>query len=85
VSTEASPEVSAEQHAKLHSFFVLTIISEFSDKPIAHAFLTCGPAGGDHPYPVDACKQLSKVNGHIEKIPAWAQTVVATGNYSSRF
>jgi hypothetical protein len=64
-----STEVSTEQHAKLNSFFVLSIISASSGKLVATAFLTCGPPSGTHPYPDAACKQLSKVNGEIDKIP----------------
>jgi hypothetical protein len=67
VSTETNTE--QQQHAKLHSFFALNIISVSSGKLVATAFLTCGPPGGTHPYPDDACKQLSTVNGEIGKIP----------------
>jgi hypothetical protein len=69
LTNEASVEASPEEHAKLGSFLVLAIISEHTGKVVASANLTCGPAGGSHPHAAAACQQLSKVAGHIERIP----------------
>ncbi|MGH8900531.1 MAG: SSI family serine proteinase inhibitor [Egibacteraceae bacterium] len=48
---------------------MLSITSATSGELIAEASLTCEPAGGSHPNPGAACKQLSKVDGRIENIP----------------
>jgi len=49
--------------------FNLSIISKATGDPIANASLTCNPAGGSHPNPEAACKQLTKADGYIEAIP----------------
>jgi len=49
--------------------FSLSITSKATGEVIARASLTCNPAGGSHPNPEAACKQLTKAAGHIEAIP----------------
>ena len=49
--------------------FTLSITSKETGGLIAEAFLTCSPAGGSHPHPEAACKQLTEADGYIEAIP----------------
>jgi hypothetical protein len=49
--------------------FTLSITAKATGDLIAEASLTCNPAGGSHPHPEAACKQLTKADGYIEAIP----------------
>jgi hypothetical protein len=49
--------------------FALSITSKATGKVLASATLTCDPAGGSHPDPETACKQLTEADGRIEDIP----------------
>ena len=57
------------KHPACQGSFSLSITAEPTGELIAGASLTCNPAGGSHPNPDAACKQLTKVDGHIEAIP----------------
>jgi hypothetical protein len=50
--------------------FALSITSKATGALIAKASLTCDPAGGSHPDPEAACRQLAEADGRIEAIPA---------------
>ena len=56
--------------AAAHGSFSLSITSKATGTLIGKASLTCGPAGGSHPNPEAACRQLTQADGHIEAIPA---------------
>jgi Subtilisin inhibitor-like len=49
--------------------FALSITSKATGSLIAKASLTCNPAGGSHPDPEAACRQLTEADGRIEAIP----------------
>lgn len=43
--------------------------------------LTCGPAGGTHPSPRAACRELRAVNGDFGSLPAHHDPVACTMEY----
>jgi hypothetical protein len=64
-----SEEQATEQLLKPRlSFFELSIISVRNFPKRTSVVLGCDPSGGNHPRAAEACEQLSKVDGQIEKI-----------------
>ncbi len=66
----SSAAVAAPQSAQDKFKFKLTITKANSGKVVDSATLKCRPIRGNHPDSAAACKDLAKVNGRIQKIPA---------------
>ncbi|AHH95167.1 subtilase-type protease inhibitor [Kutzneria albida] len=72
--TTAVPAVAAAAPAvplgAPQSMLVLTISDGTEISPVRNAsVLRCDPIGGDHPFAVDSCSQLSAVGGDFRALP----------------
>lgn len=71
---EATPSAAARQQQEqpqppqqVRTMLVLAVIPQ--DQPTTVAVLTCEPAGGTHPEPAAACRDLTAAGGDFTKLP----------------
>lgn len=90
----ASALTSAPEAVESKAFLLLTIVPDepSNANPVTAVTLECGPIGGTHPDPMDACRKLEAVNGDFEALPSSGPclqyvdpvTITASGHWRER-